>query len=67
MNNNTKNTKTFICKNPNSKFKHILSEDVIKGRRNIGFVFSPVSDNCYYPVVSSLYELMVDGWEEVNE
>ena len=55
-------TKVLICKNLNSKFKGQL-------RLNypIVFVFDLKSENTIFPVYSSLYELLNDGWEIISE
>ena len=55
------NCKTLICKNPKSKFKGFLKLNI-----PIGFTFYPDSENCYWPINSSLYELISDGWEIVK-
>lgn len=60
------NIKEFICKNPNSRFKGILNESVINGKISLKFVFELNSENCYWPVNSSLYELINDGWVEIK-
>lgn len=60
------NIKQFICGNPNSKFKGILNEDIILGKKNIGICFYPDSENCYWPINSSLFELLNDGWIQIN-
>lgn len=54
------NCRTYICNNPNSKYKGILNLHM-----EIGFVFYSNSENCYWPVNSSYYELMKDGWIEI--
>lgn len=51
-------TRPMICKNPNSKFKGILRLDY-----PIYFIFYVDSENCFFPVNSSLFELLNDGWE----
>lgn len=61
------NIKSFICKNPNSKFKGLLHDSIINGERSLGFVFEKDSENCFWPVQSSRYDLLTDGWVEVNE
>lgn len=55
-------TRILICKNPNSKFKGQL-------RLNypIAFVFDLGSENTIFPVHTSLYELLNDGWEIISE
>ncbi len=52
--------RTMICLNPDSKFKGRLRIGV-----KIGFVFHMDSDNCLWPVISSMYELINDGWVTV--
>ena len=53
----------FRCNNPNSIFKGILSKDIINGVRPCGFVFYVDSENCFWPLNTSLYELLTDSWE----
>lgn len=48
-----------------SKFDGILSKEVLSGKREIEFCFKSDSWECYFPVNSSLYELINDGWEIV--
>lgn len=50
------------CKNPNSKFKGILHNDIINGKHSHNFVFQKDSECCFWPVNSSLQELIQDGW-----
>lgn len=57
------NCKEMICKNPNSKFKGILSDDVVNGIRSIGFVFRETHEEAFWPVNTTCYELLKDGWE----
>lgn len=59
----TNDCKTLRCNNPNSIFKGILAENVIDGSRNIGFVFYPTHDKCFWPVNTTYFELIKDGWK----
>lgn len=60
------NTKTLKrVKSGPSKFDGILNKDVLSGKREIEFCFKSDSEKCYFPVNSSLYELINDGWEIV--
>ena len=63
---NYNNCRTMICLNPNSRFRNILSNDVIDGKRTIGFVFYEDSEISYFPLNTSLYELKQDGWVDVT-
>lgn len=63
----SENIKTFVCKNPNSKFKGILNDDSILGNQSVNFVFESTSDNCYWPLNSNMLELIEDGWEILSE
>lgn len=54
---------TFRCHNTKSKFKYILNSDVISGQRTLNFVFHSNSWNCFWPIKTSLYELINDGWK----
>ena len=58
------NIRYFVHKNPRkSRFWNILSMRVFNGEPGFGFVFEPMSDNCFWPVSASAYELLKDGWE----
>lgn len=59
--------KYFICKNPNSKFATIFNSSVNNGLQKIGIVFYPDSEKCFWPIQSSMFELLSEGWVEVNE
>jgi hypothetical protein len=59
------NIKLFICKNPNSKFKGLLHDDIILGLRKIGFCFYKDSENTFWPIFSSRFELINEGFVEV--
>lgn len=61
---NPSNIKKFWCKNPNSKFKGILADKIIAGEQPCSFCFNLDSENCFYPINSTRYELIEDGWEE---
>lgn len=62
------NIKRMFHSNPEkSKYKGILSSRVFSGEYGYGFVFYPDSEKCHWPVESSLYELILDGWKFVDE
>lgn len=58
------NSRKMLCTNSNSKFKGILLMNT-----EIVFIFYPDSENCFWPVSSSLFELVEDfyGWVVIGE
>lgn len=46
-----------------SPFYSYLAQGVLKGKRSIGWCFYSDSLNTFYPLHTSLFKLISDGWE----
>lgn len=61
-------TRVMRCNNSNSKFKNMLDSEIINGNATHIFVFqSNNNDMCFWPIESTLKELLEDGWVIVTK